>query len=63
MDMETRFESRFWFEAENNSGYIRPHLSTMLLHVKLVDRLGLRDEADFEANSKAVVNFFVTAKI
>ena len=63
MNMETRFESRFGFEAANNSGYILPHLSTMLLHVKLVDWLALRDEADFAANSKAVVNSFVTAKI
>ena len=63
MDMETWFESWFGIEAANNSGYIRPHLSTMLLHVKLADWLALRDEADFAANSKAVVNSFVTAKM
>ena len=62
MDVEAWFESRFWYEAANNSGYIWPHLSTMLLHVKFVDWLALRDEADFAANSKAVVNSFVTAK-
>ena len=63
MDVEALFESRFGFDAANNSGYIRPHLSTMLLQVKLVDWLALRDEADFAANSKAVVNSFVTAKM
>ena len=63
MDIETQFESWFGFEAANNSGYIWLHLSTILLHVKLVDWLALHDSAGFAANSKAVGNFFVTAKI
>ena len=63
MDIETQFESWFGFEAANNSGYIWPHLSTILLHVKLVDWLTLRDKRDFAANSKAVVNSFFTPKM
>ena len=63
IELQAQCESWLGYEAANYSGYTRPHLSTILFHIKLVDWLALRDKRDFAANSKAVVNSFFTPKM